>query len=43
MRWEYQVTSESLVEKEVSTGYSRVVLLLGFILVALAVGGFFGA
>ena len=43
MSWEYQVSSESLVEKEASTGYSRVVILIGFILVMLAVGGFFGA
>lgn len=42
MTWEYQVSSESL-KKEVPTGYSRLVLLAGFILVMLAVGGFFGA
>ena len=41
MSWEYQVSSESL--KEVPTRYSRLVLLAGFILVMLAVGGFFGA
>jgi hypothetical protein len=43
MSWEYQVSSESLKEKQDSNGYSRIVLLFGIILCGLAVGGFFGA
>ncbi len=42
MSWEFQVSSESLTEVR-SNRYSRFVLLFTFILVALAVGGFFGA
>jgi len=42
MSWEYQISSESLAATQ-PTGYSRLVLLVGFILVMLAVGGFFGA
>jgi hypothetical protein len=42
MSWEYQVSSESHVEP-VTYGHSRVVLLFVVILLAFAVGGFFGA